>query len=640
MRFLLTTILLYPAILLASTNHKDSLMSKMRNSKLHDTLRLESAIKLILHFYLSKKPDSAIVLADKYIPFAENRKQLKYVVKLMNQKAIAYMFSGALEKSISQLITAIKIANSINDIKLLNSCYGNIAGAYYQLGNYREALNYYERVLSNQISGNGQKLAMAKTLTNISNVYTDIGLHQLGRNYLWKAYKLRKYYGDEGNIANTAINLGSSYFETGNLDSAWHFTGYAEKLCRQNGNKKLLALTLNNLGEIQALKKNFNSSIDFFENALILREEVGDVIGALSTRVFLASNLLEIGQKTKAMSILVDAFEKANELGATRLTNKVSELLYIEYREQHRYKEAIRMNDAFIESKSKLNAEELSRTIIQQQLKSDFDQKSYKLEREREIETIKANQQIRQEQILRNIFISAFIIVSVFAFVIFLQRNRIKNEQKRSESLLLNILPYETAQELKAKGEAEAKFIDNVTVLFTDFKGFTAMAETMSPKELVNDLNICFSEFDRIIGKYGIEKIKTIGDSYMAAGGLPTPNNTHASDVVKAAFEIAQFIEGGKQRKLAAGLPYFEIRIGIHTGPVVAGIVGIKKFSYDIWGDTVNTASRMESSGEIGKLNISETTYELVKDQFECEFRGEVEAKGKGMVKMYFVNAS
>ena len=638
MRFLLLIFLLCPALLSASANQKDSLLSNISNTSLHDTLRLESALRLISDFYLSKKPDSAIVLTDKYIPFAENRKQFKYVVKLMNQKAVAYMFSGALEKSISQLKSAIKIANSINDIKLLNSCYGNIAGAYYQLGDHREALNYYERVLANQISSD-QELAMAKTLTNISNIYTDIGLHQLGRNYLWKAYKLRKYHGDEDNIANTLINLGSSYFETGDLDSAWHFTRYAEKLCRQNGNKKLLALSLNNLGEIQALKKEFNNSIDFFEQALILREEIGDVIGALSTRVFLASSLLEIGQKTKALSILDEAFKKANDLGATRLVNKVSELLYNEYKKQHRYEEAIRMNDAFIESKSILNAEQLSRTIIQQQLKSDFDQKSYKLEREKEIETIKANQQIRQEQILRNIFISAFIIALVFACVILLQRNRIKHEQKRSESLLLNILPYETAQELKTRGEAEAKLIKKVTVLFTDFKGFTEMAEQLSPQEIVADLNLCFSEFDRIMGKYGIEKIKTIGDAYMAAGGLPTPNYTHAEDVVRAALEIAAFIEKVKQKKISDSLPYFEIRIGIHTGPVVAGIVGIKKFAYDIWGDTVNTASRMESSGEIGKVNISETTYELVKDQFNCKYRGEVQAKGKGVLKMYFVIA-
>ncbi|MBK6830931.1 MAG: hypothetical protein IPG92_09455 [Flavobacteriales bacterium] len=195
------------------------------------------------------------------------------------------------------------------------------------------------------------------------------------------------------------------------------------------------------------------------------------------------------------------------------------------------------------------------------------------------------------------------------------QRNRIgKGKKARSEELLLNILPEEVAEELKAKGSAEAVHIDQVTVLFTDFKGFTAMSETLSPQELVRDLNECFSAFDRITEKHGIEKIKTIGDAYMAAGGLPTPNNTHATDVIKAAFEMNATIAEAKERKVAAGLPYFEVRIGIHTGPVVAGIVGVKKFSYDIWGDTVNTASRMESSGEVGQVNISEATYAMVKD--------------------------
>ncbi len=212
-------------------------------------------------------------------------------------------------------------------------------------------------------------------------------------------------------------------------------------------------------------------------------------------------------------------------------------------------------------------------------------------------------------------------------------------ERDRSESLLLNILPSEIAEELKHNGQAQAKKINHVTVLFTDFKGFTKYSEKVSPESLVRDLHESFTAFDEIMVKHGVEKIKTIGDAYMAAGGLPTPNETHAQDVLAAAFEIRDFIEAGKAKKIANGLPYFEIRIGIHTGPVVAGIVGVKKFSYDIWGDTVNTASRMESSGHEGRVNISQTTYELVKDlsNYRFESRGKITAKGKGELEMFFV---
>lgn len=216
------------------------------------------------------------------------------------------------------------------------------------------------------------------------------------------------------------------------------------------------------------------------------------------------------------------------------------------------------------------------------------------------------------------------------------QRNEAVKQKKRSDELLLNILPEETAEELKNTGTSVARYFDQVTVMFTDIKDFTQFSERLSPKELVAEINECFSEFDHIVEKFGLEKIKTIGDSYMVAGGLPTANNTHATDIVNAALAILQFMNELKEKKIEQGKMYFELRIGVHTGPVVAGIVGVKKFAYDIWGDTVNIAARMQSSGEPGKVNISAHTYDLIKDSFNCNYRGKLEAKHKGLIDMYF----
>jgi predicted ATPase/class 3 adenylate cyclase len=219
-----------------------------------------------------------------------------------------------------------------------------------------------------------------------------------------------------------------------------------------------------------------------------------------------------------------------------------------------------------------------------------------------------------------------------------IERTRELNEEKeKSESLLRNILPDETAEELKRTGTAKAKEFELATVLFTDFKNFTKMSENMSAVDLIAKINHCYIAFDKIITKYGIEKIKTIGDSYMCAGGIPIEKSSNPYDTVKVAIEIRDFMLEEKRKHDEKGEVFFEVRIGLHTGPVVAGIVGIKKFAYDIWGDTVNIASRMESSGEPGRINISGTTYELVKDKFNCIYRGEIEAKNKGMVNMYFV---
>ena len=211
--------------------------------------------------------------------------------------------------------------------------------------------------------------------------------------------------------------------------------------------------------------------------------------------------------------------------------------------------------------------------------------------------------------------------------------------RKKSDELLLNILPVSIADELKETGHAKPRRYETVSVMFTDFKGFTMIAEKKDPETLIRELDYCFYYFDELTEKYNLEKIKTIGDAYMCAGGVPTANNSNPIETVLAALDLQRFMVATKEEKEKNGESFWELRLGIHTGPVIAGVVGSKKFVYDIWGDTVNTASRMESSGAPGKVNISNCTYKLIKEYFVCTHRGQVAAKNKGEIDMYFVES-
>lgn len=221
-----------------------------------------------------------------------------------------------------------------------------------------------------------------------------------------------------------------------------------------------------------------------------------------------------------------------------------------------------------------------------------------------------------------------------------LKNQEIELEQKKSERLLLNILPEEVAKELKDKGHAEAKLFNSSTVLFIDFVGFSNIAESMTPKELVDEIDYCFRNFDRIIEKFEIEKIKTVGDAYIIASGLPKTNPDHAEIIAEAALEMHIFMMQYQDERKKEKREYFDYRMGISSGSVVAGIVGSNKFAYDIWGDTVNTAARMEQYSETNRINISKTTYDLINTcpKFQFEYRGKIEAKNKGLLDMYFLS--
>jgi class 3 adenylate cyclase len=389
------------------------------------------------------------------------------------------------------------------------------------------------------------------------------------------------------------------------------------------------------LGRVLLAQGDVPGALEKFQEAITLFESVNEKVDVIDVYCRTADVLIQQGRSDEAGPYL----DKAAQL-ASKLDSRVPYMTYLKSAESldsaraelvpayWKLKEHFSIRDSLF---NRRNAHRLAGL-----------QFGYEAEKKELIARAERERKEQRERLIRNAILVALILSVLFGVILFRQRNRIAAARKRSDELLLNILPEEVAQELKEKGHADAQLIDHVTVLFTDFKGFTAMAEQLSAKELVHDLNICFSEFDRIMEKYGIEKIKTIGDAYMAAGGLPLPDQLHAEHVIRAAFEMRDFVQAGKAKKIEAGLPYFEIRIGVHTGPVVAGIVGVKKFQYDIWGDTVNTASRMESSGEVGQVNISEATYELVKSNSEFDFtsRGKVKAKGKGELEMYFVARS
>jgi class 3 adenylate cyclase len=213
------------------------------------------------------------------------------------------------------------------------------------------------------------------------------------------------------------------------------------------------------------------------------------------------------------------------------------------------------------------------------------------------------------------------------------QRDEIKREEERTEALLLNILPAPVAHELRATGRVQPKTYDEITVCFTDFVAFTLSSEKIPAADLVEGLHKYFTAFDEIVGRYGLEKLKTIGDSYMFVGGLPAKKPSHAVDVVMACFEMVEVI-----KRFSTEHPNWNVRIGINSGPVVAGVVGVKKFAYDIWGQTVNFAARFQSSGSPNRINMSARTHELVSDFIECEARGRVRIKEGRQIEMYFAN--
>ena len=423
----------------------------------------------------------------------------------------------------------------------------------------------------------------------------------------------------------------SKSFLFSNLDSTVYYLNQSYDLALKENDLKHQQGALNDLGYAYAVREMFDEAKSFFRKALKVAQEREAYIQISS----IYNNLAGVSTNSQQTADYLDsaiyfAALKGN-LDAMQASRQNAALFHYE---NGSYKRGYDQLWQSMLLKDSLYNDQKIRAF------AEMEQKFQSKLKEQRIHYLNTQNKNKTRQ--RNGLIGGVLLLGVFAVFLFFQRNRIARERKRSDSLLRNILPTEVAEELKSSGRSEAKLYDNVTILFTDFINFTGISAEMSPKELVNEIHQNFTAFDEIISGWGVEKIKTIGDAYMAAGGLPIPIEGSVKNTVLVALEMQAFINERKAAKSAKGEMAFEMRVGIHTGPVVAGIVGVKKFQYDIWGDTVNTASRMESAGEVGKVNISQATYELLKSDpdFAFESRGKIAAKGKGEMEMWFVSVS
>lgn len=611
------------------------------------------------------------------------RKYNGYLSNAFNNSAYFLDSHGQTYEAIELYRKALALCTSTNDKSAAGITCNNLAYAYRTIGQLDSAIHFYQQSISFLEDAADQSSA-AQSRINLGNVFKDQGKIQLASEYYYSALKEYEQVKDIEGQAQVFANLGLLYQDQGDLDKALEFELKSLALCRQVDNKTGIGHTLLTLGYMYLQREDTVKGVGYSKLSLEQFRAINDQSGMAAALVNLAFicrltgkldeaerysrqamsihqllnekdglsqdyyNLcaIYVMQKDfpKAISFGRDALRLSQELGYPQNIRNSAQSLVSACKGAGMYPQAFDMLYLYTRMNDSINNRELRKNLIRRQLQYDYDRKALADSIRNVAERQLVTERLRKERAQRLALWGGLIMTLVFGGFIYnrflvtrRQKIQISQEKQRSDELLLNILPEEVAEELKTKGSADARLFDDVTVMFTDFKNFTLISERLSPTELVNEIHTCFKAFDQIISKHNIEKIKTIGDAYMCAGGLPIANKTNAMDVVNAALEIQKFMAELSSERKAAGREVFEIRIGIHTGPVVAGIVGVKKFAYDIWGDTVNIAARMESSGEVGKVNISENTYALVRHRFKCIHRGMIEAKHKGQINMYFV---
>ena len=563
---------------------------------LADTVQGEARLELIgdLAFHETNDPEQALAYANELISLAQEMGNDAYLYSGYMQKGNSQVDQGNLDLVLEAYKRAEETADRMGAIIRQSTALMSLGFTYAESGDHRKAEDHFERSLdvlrTEEAQRNpGGKTALGEVLFNTGDYFLRQGSYAKARRNLEEAGLIFEELGHRTGYAYYLGDMGALFHKTGDLERA---------------------------------KSHLLQAIEMLE-------EDQDYAAVSEFQTAMAKIYMEEGNANRAHEIARTGLDHALRLNLKDQISETSRMMSdLDYKTGN-YKEAIDHLLLHMAYQDSMNVETIDMTRLERE----------KAEKELELTAMKEK---RQRSALWATGVTALLLIVLVAgsyrrYRFIKKTNQaISEERDRSEKLLLNILPKETAQELKNNGRVLAKRYEAVTVLFTDFKGFTSHAESMDPEKLVERIDYYFSQFDAIVERHGLEKIKTVGDAYMCAGGLPFATADHAHRVADAALEMVDFVETTRA-EASEDLLLFDIRVGINSGPVVAGVVGTKKFAYDIWGDTVNIASRMESTSEVGKINIAEGTYQLIKDDFECEYRGKIDAKNRGKLKMYFM---
>jgi class 3 adenylate cyclase len=573
-------------------NKADSLVQVLSQEEFSSDQKIE-----LLHGIASNQTtaEGIIYYSNKLIKEAESINDAYWLHKGLMELGSAYQQKGDMDIAMSTFLKSYTAAEEAKYTEGRGAALSMVGAIYSINGNHKNAIEYYNRSLE-ILNTTQDSLKIATVLLNAGDAYVNNAQYEEALKNFDRSAAI---FEDLGYLIGTAYNLGNSgmaYAKLGQSKLAEQKIEESINMLEELEDYYPIAVYLTYMSDIYLEKGDINTALKYTNRSLTLSQKYG-----LKDQISNASQQLSI------------LYEQLND-------NKKA-LVY--FKDYINYRDSIKNLETFQKQADMTRAFEVS----QKQAEVDL------------LNQQKRNQQITLILTLIIAFLTALLAFGLYRRYQFTRKTKriIEEEKNKSDNLLLNILPAETAEELKTNGKVVAQKFESVTIMFTDFKGFSSFAENLSPEKLVETVDFYFSSFDEIIERNGLEKIKTVGDAYMCACGLPNPTPDHALKTVNAAMEIADFVERTKQSQ-DHDRSNFDIRIGIHTGSVVAGVVGTKKFAYDIWGDAVNVASRMESSSDPGRINISESTYHQIKDVYQCTYRGEVSVKNRGKLKMYFVD--